>query len=399
MVAVLRAAGRDPGRNVAAWPGFADDFRLSASGLHQLRTRPPASGLRDLDGAQELTQWDSWATRVPNGAALIDEVHRLDDELVTDFREAAGTGRFAATRVFGTARQPFDPSLIERRDHELRLDVDVIRPPDGHNISGVRIRILYFSLAQVVGWIRGHDSGIAVRQIRSALESRCVSGQIRARGQRRIYLTDRALPLHPTDPAFVWFSDENSELHPSFEPISADEWKDLTFFARPDHVPGEQYHEALARALDELRSQVELRSKSRSRPAWTGVEFSRDDVMRVWPRAGRAALPAETTLRAELRTDPTRGAPAEPEAGTVSNYRISPGPKGGKTRLTALAWKAAERILNSEKKPKRGHGRLAELARQVNEELKGEGYELQDDTVRRTIGPSLREWENKDPEN
>jgi hypothetical protein len=94
---------------------------------------------------QQLAQWDSWATRVPNGAALIDEVHRLDDELVTVFREAAGAGRLAATRGFGTARQPFDPSLIERRDHELRLDVDVIRPPDGHIISGVRIRILYFS--------------------------------------------------------------------------------------------------------------------------------------------------------------------------------------------------------------------------------------------------------------
>jgi hypothetical protein len=95
--------------------------------------------------------------------------------------------------------------------------------------------------------------------------------------------------LDHCDPNFVWFSDHHSRLQSWFDPISADEWKDLTFFARPILKTGEQYFAAAARALDQLDSPVELRSVSKYRLAWKDVEFWRDDVITEWPDAGDVA--------------------------------------------------------------------------------------------------------------
>jgi hypothetical protein len=91
------------------------------------------------------------------------------------------------------------------------------------------------------------------------------------------------------DPEFALFADHHSRLHSWFEPIPADEWKDLTFFARPIPKTGEQYHEAAVRALDQLDSPTELRSLSKYRLAWKDVEFWRDDVIQAWADAGDIA--------------------------------------------------------------------------------------------------------------
>jgi hypothetical protein len=96
------------------------------------------------------------------------------------------------------------------------------------------------------------------------------------------------LPMDHHDPNFVWFADYYSRLQSWFEPISADEW-DLIFFARPIPKTGEQYHEAVARALDQLDSPVELRSVSKYRLAWMDIEFWQDDVIRGWAAAGDVA--------------------------------------------------------------------------------------------------------------
>jgi hypothetical protein len=76
----------------------------------------------------------------------------------------------------------------------------------------------------------------------------------------------------------------------------------------------------------------------------------------------------------------------------------APGPKAGEKSIGKVAWSIAERILNSNESPKRGHGRLASLVRLVISELEREGIKRQADSVRKAIGPSLREWEAKDPE-
>jgi hypothetical protein len=92
---------------------------------------------------------------------------------------------------------------------------------------------------------------------------------------------------------FVWFANDYAQLEPWFDAISAEEWKDLTFFARPILKTGEQYYLAVTRALDQLDSPVESRSISKHRLAWKDVEFWRDDVIREWPDTDDAANQGE----------------------------------------------------------------------------------------------------------
>jgi hypothetical protein len=76
-----------------------------------------------------------------------------------------------------------------------------------------------------------------------------------------------------------------------------------------------------------------------------------------------------------------------------------PGPKAGAVSIKDLAWEIALRILNDEaQRPPRGHGRLATLAGMVNVGLTRHGHQYKDDSVRKTIGPSLRDWEAKNPQ-
>ncbi len=81
-----------------------------------------------------------------------------------------------------------------------------------------------------------------------------------------------------------------------------------------------------------------------------------------------------------------------------SELRPEPGPKGGEQSVNQLAWEIASKILDSPDRPARRHGRLIALARKVNIKLASQGYNRQDESIRKAIGPSLREWETANPD-
>ena len=169
----------------------------------------------------------------------------------------------------------------------------------------------WWTLGEVVDWVRRIYPTATIGEIRGALQGWCASDRIRAHGRRRLYSSDRPLPMDHHDPEFVWFADHHSRLQTWVEPISADEWKDLTFFARPIPKTGEQYHLAAARALDQLHSPVELRSLSKYRLAWKDIEFWQDDVIRGWAGAGDVAR------QDDARREPLFDAAGRPTAGTA----------------------------------------------------------------------------------
>ncbi len=154
--------------------------------------------------------------------------------------------------------------------------------------KGIQSEAAWWTLGQVVDWVREIDSTARIGDIRLALVNRCVSGRIRAHGHRWRYAFDSGPPIDQHDPSFIWFVDQHGRLDGWFDEIAADKWKDLVFFARPTLGVGEQYHIALERAFDELDSPVELRSTSKHRLAWRDVEFWRDDVIGEWAHPGDA---------------------------------------------------------------------------------------------------------------
>lgn len=168
----------------------------------------------------------------------------------------------------------------------------------------------WWVLSDVVDWVRRIDPTATVGQIRVALKDACAANRIRAQGRQRVYAYDRRLPIGYWHPDFVQFADEYGEPRPSSDAISAAEWKDLTFFARPTPRMSEPYHVALTLALDELASPVELRSDKKARLAWKDVEFRRDDVIREWSLAGDTAEPNEREPRSASAGKATGGTPA-----------------------------------------------------------------------------------------
>jgi hypothetical protein len=163
----------------------------------------------------------------------------------------------------------------------------------------------WWTLLRVAEWVHTIDTTAGVGDIRMALASRCALGRIRANGRRWLYPFNAVLLLDHHDPFFVGFAEQHGRLDPWFAEISAEEWRDLVFFARPTLVVGEQYHVALERALDHSDSPVELRSISKHRLAWADVEFWRDDV--IWElchlsvAAERSAAPREPVAATTLR--------------------------------------------------------------------------------------------------
>jgi integrase len=170
--------------------------------------------------------------------------------------------------------------------------------------------MIWWTLSDVVDWVRRIDPTATVGQIRAALKDACAANRIRAHGRQWVYAYDRPVRIGHWDPTFVQFADEYGEPRPSFDAISAAEWKDLTFFARPTPRMSELYHVALMLALDELASPVELRSDKKARLAWKDVEFRRDDVIREWPLAGDTAKPNEREPRSASAGETTGGTPA-----------------------------------------------------------------------------------------
>jgi len=188
----------------------------------------------------------------------------------------------------------------------------------------------WWSLGQVVAWVRRSFADATVRQIHAALESACACDEIRARGRRRVYITDRPLPISHLDPEFVRFADSDGELQPWPEAIPAREWPNLTFFARSRWLTGEQYHDGMERALDELGSSVELRSTLLHRLAWMDVEFLRHDAISKWPAPESAdgafdlrRSPEPSNTPAALGAQQAAARHRGPRPGTVDRYRDS----------------------------------------------------------------------------
>jgi hypothetical protein len=87
---------------------------------------------------------------------------------------------------------------------------------------------------------------------------------------------------------------------------------------------------------------------------------------------------------------------------TEAGYRVKnrrPGPHDGEKSPKDLACEIALRILGDKaRRPKPGYRRMTTLAQTVNAELAGEGYQYLDDSVRRMIGPTVRDWETRNPQ-
>jgi hypothetical protein len=90
---------------------------------------------------------------------------------------------------------------------------------------------------------------------------------------------------------------------------------------------------------------------------------------------------------------------APPWAEPLPAWREPPGPKGGEQKVANLACEIAQRILESDQKPPRGRGRLAELSRLVQRELAKLHHDRKADSIRRSyIGPYLKDWEKRNPD-
>jgi hypothetical protein len=92
------------------------------------------------------------------------------------------------------------------------------------------------------------------------------------------------------------------------------------------------------------------------------------DVLAIWP--GR---------------DPTKAAPPGPK----------PGERTGKQRACELT---SAILADEQRRPRRRHGRLTEIARMVAEDLRREGLNYAAQSVEKVIRPTLKEWEAKNPD-
>lgn len=129
---------------------------------------------------------------------------------------------------------------------------------------------IWWTLGQVIGWVRATYPDATVWDVRAGLEGRCASGRIQARGRRRIYSFDRFPKISHTDPGFVTFSEEYSYVNPLPEPIRPGEWRDLAFFARPIQRPGEDYRQVLSgRSINRTCPSNCARSQNIGWPGWT----------------------------------------------------------------------------------------------------------------------------------
>jgi hypothetical protein len=98
----------------------------------------------------------------------------------------------------------------------------------------------------------------------------------------------------------------------------------------------------------------------------------------------------------EIDPNQYRGTKAMP-LGSAS-AAIAPGPKGGEKKVNQRAWEIALQILHGDSRPAPRYGRLTSLARLVNAVLAKEGHQRHDDSIRKAIGPSLRDWEARNPD-
>jgi len=98
----------------------------------------------------------------------------------------------------------------------------------------------------------------------------------------------------------------------------------------------------------------------------------------------------------ELQAEREAQAAAPPQRQTENPH---PGPKPGEKSPKELACQIALEVLDDkEKRPKRGYGWRTKIARLVNAELASRGSKYRDDSVRRIIYPTIKEWEIENPD-
>jgi hypothetical protein len=86
------------------------------------------------------------------------------------------------------------------------------------------------------------------------------------------------------------------------------------------------------------------------------------------------------------------------EEGGFRLRKRRPGPKDGEQSVKDLACEIALQVLDDEaQRPNPGYGRRVRLAGIVNAKLAKLGHQYKDDSARKMIGPTLREWETKHP--
>jgi hypothetical protein len=127
---------------------------------------------------------------------------------------------------------------------------------------------------------------------------------------------------------------------------------------------------------------------------FTRCVFGLDQVLTLIRRRGDTGwLIGKLLARYPTANDAAHGA-----APLGETLKPGPGPKGGEQSVNQLAWEIAEQFLNCPvQRPAAGRGRLMTLARMVNHELENQGHKRQDDSIRKAIGPSLRDWEAGNP--
>jgi hypothetical protein len=120
-----------------------------------------------------------------------------------------------------------------------------------------------------------------------------------------------------------------------------------------------------------------------SQPMTVNKTAQLDDVELGWDEFRdhlvRFELPASVTPKAALR-------------------RRRPGPKDGEQSIKDIACKIALQILgDDEQRRPLGYGRRIALARLVNVELAGRGHQYEEDSIRKMIAPTVRQWEDEHP--
>jgi hypothetical protein len=130
-----------------------------------------------------------------------------------------------------------------------------------------------------------------------------------------------------------------------------------------------------------------------------GLQIRLSDVRVHWPALVKA-LAAVGFTDGTIPDDATAPVESRPSQRTMEPMIPGkPGPKGREQSIDRIAWQIALEILTDDgRRPPRGYGRLTTLARLVNGELARRGHRLLDESIRRKIQASVREWEGKNPD-
>lgn len=127
----------------------------------------------------------------------------------------------------------------------------------------------------------------------------------------------------------------------------------------------------------------------------TLLRFRRDDILNVMRELGADGQVIGMMMAGrERQADDRQLAPA-----VTATEQRRPGPKPSQQSPKDLACNIALDILaNDERRPKRGYRRLIAIARLVNDDARFKGHSYESDSVRKMIGPAVREWEAKNPD-